>query len=222
MRVYSQVRYYPQSAVSEFGPRSQSYWDAFKHAIAVKKLTVNGYYTFPRVGTNGATSLTTINQANVEKSRSLFAQWTKKKLSEIGINKPVLVPIPSSRDGIIGAQTYRTLKLAETVAAAIDGARVAPILRFITPIDPGNRSIDDLCKKMVHTGVPFSDIVLIDDIKTSGSHLLAAQRIFNSIGSDVLCAITCGATTRSQDENAFTEISEDIQDYSSLFKFLIG
>lgn len=126
-----------------------------------------------------------------------FQRWAAAKVRELGIENPVLAPIPNSST-TPDTGDYATKSLAQGIQAAIGASAVVfDGLRFKNAMPSarkgGVRNPRILLANMVVTSpLPAGQIVLIDDVCTSGGHLLAAQHLIGE--KRVTCAITCGRT----------------------------
>jgi len=213
MLVTSQCRYYPSSARQEHGSRTPRYWDSYKHAIAVKSASVNGYYSFP-VAAGGYVK---VSNSNIAMGRYLFGDWLGGQIESVGYD-PLLVPIPSSKDGLVDAKDFRSFQMTRTAATRIAGAIVAPVLRFKTASQQRSRSIAALEANMVVLQPPPGKrVILVDDVLTTGAHLLAAERVLKREGIHVAAAYVCGRTVYDQTPPAFLTEAEELRDPVSIF-----
>jgi predicted amidophosphoribosyltransferase len=120
----------------------------------------------------------------------------------------VLVPIPDSSCVRGELRAPRTLRLAEAIAGYAGAAcLVADVVRWTRSCQPshlgGCRDPKSLQRELEIMSVPPSGtIVLVDDVVTSGAHILAAAALFKNVGFECKHAI-CVARTTSSPEPAF-------------------
>lgn len=118
-----------------------------------------------------------------------------------------LVPIPNSHVTSPDTANFRTWQLAKNVASASDGRLTAvPALVFSEPQPKshsggGSRSAEHFEGVYDVVQEVRGPIVLLDDVKTSGAHLIGAYWKLNAPGTrDVVLACTFGRTTRERVE----------------------
>ena len=114
----------------------------------------------------------------------------------------VLVPIPGSKQGDwsgkrSGAGT--TFQLVRAIAS-LSLAMVEVALWWKDPMPSsrsgGPRDPAILFANLEIGDAPNGDVVLVDDVCTSGGHLQAAAAAIEQLGADVLCAV-CAAQSES-------------------------
>lgn len=114
-----------------------------------------------------------------------------------------IVPIPNSHVTTTDAENFKTLELANNVAKYSGGKYVVePAIVFKTlqkksrdggPRDPGHfEAAYNVVKKL------NGPIILLDDVCTSGGHIIGAYRRVNTTKSPVALACTFGRTTKMQ------------------------
>ena len=91
----------------------------------------------------------------------------------------------------------------------------SPALRWIEEMQSarigGPRDAIFLYKKLiVNTDLPDGDMVLIDDVYTTGGHLKASAWVLQDKGRKILAAICCGRTTWQQLADPFAVENEMI------------
>ena len=103
--------------------RPEDYWDALNFCWAVK--VGNFKHPFFIHDANGKTQ---IKASNFALARDAFGEWIEKSVPALhGGDDVILVPVPS-KDGVIGATTFRSLGWRKMVARL----GVAPKLGFMT------------------------------------------------------------------------------------------
>ena len=115
----------------------------------------------------------------------------------------VLVPFPDSRCTCNKLRLPRTLTLAEAIASRSMGKTViADILRWDifrqASHRGGSRDCGILAKNLRLTGVPpRGTLVLLDDVVTTGAHILAGLIVLRKAGLECKHAISVARTTSS-------------------------
>jgi predicted amidophosphoribosyltransferase len=145
---------------------------------AVKGLELNPKaYTWVMIdGTNCK-----IVESNKDRAIKWFANWAAEKIAALGGQPKVLIPIPSSKTVVTSPEDFRTFKIAQEIAARVPNATATSLLRFVEPRpssreEGGSRDPKILYQNMTLTKtLPPGQIILIDDIMTSGGHLIAAS-----------------------------------------------
>jgi hypothetical protein len=128
-----------------------------------------------------------------------------------------LVPIPNSNCTIENETVPRTELLAESIGSRLDGITIWDGLRWKTPMTPsskgGTRDPHELHENLVVTkDLPDKKIVIVDDVRTKGAHLIAAKaRLVEKRGNCDL-AICAGRTVLVQEPNPFATIEEELDD----------
>ncbi|MBL7099973.1 MAG: hypothetical protein ISS15_20135 [Alphaproteobacteria bacterium] len=202
MIVYYMCTYYSQWAHNNIAPRSQDQWYSFKFCRAVKSRLINGTLTFP-----WNTGPEVINSQSVGRARWIFGLFIQRTLANLHLPNPILVPVPS-KDGLLNAQTFRSLEMVQEAIATHGNWIIAPVLRFSQALQPANaggpRGREALRPYMrVLCDAPPGQIVLVDDIITSGGSLLASYDALAAIGRPPIAAIVCGHTVSDSLLSAF-------------------
>ncbi|POR42551.1 hypothetical protein [Methylobacterium sp. V23] len=179
---------------------------------AVKGEDFNGYFD-AKIG--GKT--TRLSSANKDVGLQIAGEVVASKLVEL-IQAPVtLVPIPNSAAWIGGDHNFRTLLLANTIAHHSAGKAIAlPALLWLTAKEKqhqqgGYRHANHFTEKLAIVAAPETPVVLIDDVITSGSQMLAATYILRNAGIEVLFGMAVGKTTAVQTPNALQWVEEKIE-----------
>lgn len=141
-----------------------------------------------------------------------------------------LVPLPSS-EGVLGATITRfpAREMATQLQAAVGGNTVVTdILRWREPkpsasSSGGTRNANVLRENLVVTVVPAQGTcILVDDVCTSGGHLLAAAAALEIMAAPTVeMAICAGRTCKEQPSNPWSVHTEDLgvsdDDFSDFF-----
>lgn len=193
-------------------------WNSYKFIQALKGRTLNGYAHVP---VNGL--LRRLSNQNLNSAIDWFAQFAAGQLDSLAIEEPfALIPIPNS-NCTSSASRPTTLKLARAIQARL-GKRVQVIdcLRWKRnlgsaskeggPRDPATLYTNLVITERLPAGV---NIVLVDDVLTSGGHLVACAARLRKVRSNVVIAVCGGRTTYSQDRPAFEVVEEELPDYDA-------
>jgi hypothetical protein len=201
--------YYSQWAHRNLAPRSQDQWYSYKFCGAVKWKNINGTLTFP--WTDGPE---VINAQTVGRARWIFGMFIKYALDELALQTPILVPVPS-KDGLIAAERFRSLDMLREAASPHGNWPIAPALRFTEQLMPahegGPRGREALRPYLtVSAAPPAGEIVLVDDLITTGGSLLASYDVLVAVGRTPAAAIVCGHTVSDSLLSAFGHHTKDI------------
>ena len=144
-----------------------------------------------------------IIDANKDRAVDWHAEWAAGHVTGIQGQK-ILVPVPSSKSTPSTGADFRTVMIANKIAAACPGTIVAPSLRFKkarpnSREEGGSRAAGDLYQELVLTEpLPVGTVVLVDDVLTGGGHLKASTWVIEDGGRTVHSAICCGRTVEAQ------------------------
>jgi hypothetical protein len=218
MNVHFMCTYYSQWAHNNLAPRSQSQWHSFKFCRAVKSKRINGTLIVP-----WRQAPEVINTDNVARARWIFGLFIKRTLTTLGLASPVLVPVPS-KDGLLGAQTFRSLEMVQESIADHGRWPVAPAVRFTQALTPANaggpRGREALLPYLSAAGrLPDGSIVLVDDIITTGGSLLACHDALAALDLPPVVAIVCGHTVSDSLLSAFGKHTKSIDTSPQVIDF---
>jgi hypothetical protein len=154
----------------------QGDYDASKMVKALKGDPINGYFDF-KIGDK----VIRFTQANVGDFVKRIPRALAKMIARQVDGPATLVPIPNAHVTDPAAADFRTLDLARSVAAASGGKlTVVPALVFKEPQQKsrkgGPRSADHFEQAYRQASGVRGPIVLLDDVCTSGGHLIGAYR----------------------------------------------
>jgi hypothetical protein len=164
-----------------------------------------------------------IDQQHPEVASEIFAAWAKRQILQRQFQTPIcLVPVPN-KAALISAvdQPFATLTLAEQVAKQFKrGVRVHAALRWRSELqragDGGPRQAWELYPEMAFVAPPSGtskQVVLVDDVCTSGGHLQACAARLKTNGYIADYAV-CGAKTfHEQQPDPFSVFSIQLDDY---------
>ena len=119
----------------------------------------------------------------------------------------LLVPVPSRRSVVAARGHDPLLRIGRRAAGVLRGrgrqARLLPLLRQVSrPLDQAGLTADQRRVNVAGRfgarprAVPSGDLVLVDDVMTTGATLREAQRALEESGHPVLGAATVAATRR--------------------------
>lgn len=217
-RVYYLCNYYPQSAHNNKAHRSKDLWNDYGFCIAVKYSRIDKPCVVPTVPNE-----TRIDITNVHRARSLFGKWIEKKIAENDVKDCILVPVPS-KDSWNNSHP-RSLSMLYECFPDAPRPTITPALSF-TESRPkahegGARGIYAVLPYLQTNGdVAGKNVILIDDILTSGGSMLAAKQKLEMAGAKVLFGIVCGRTNSDPNAATFPRHYEDIEEPADMFDAL--
>jgi hypothetical protein len=220
MKVYSFCGYYSDYAakVSRVArPHDPPFWESYMFCWAVKVGKFkSGFYVI----NDG--ERTTISKSNFHLVRPTFGGWAVPAIAEFEQKDVYLVPAPDT-EALSSAQTYRTLTMTEEAfkgteyeGRILDGLRWAK--RRQRGHEGGSRKRKELLPLLeAKPGVKGKNVVLVDDIVTTGGNLLACQDRLIAAGANVVGAVTCGLSVYDVNKPPYGErsfdLTEQLQDY---------
>lgn len=193
-------------------------FDAYKFVHALKGHQLRGYAKIPVRG-----STKRLNGTNIDSAIGWFADMATDFLTgQRALKKFMLVPIPNSSSTVRGGAKPRTVKLADALAARIgERAKVLDCLRWKKNLgsasaEGGPRDAKTLYENLQVTEkfVEGTEIVLVDDVMTSGGHFQAATARLRGHGAVVRFAVCGGRTTKLQEKRAFSVEEEPLEDFA--------
>lgn len=193
-------------------PKEDTY-HAKKFVDALKGRRVNGYAKIPVPF--GASTRKHLDDTN---KREAFAWFGEIAVKSVKIRTSVcLVPVPGSkctcRDEV---KTCGAYKIAEEIASR-SGMKVEPVLWWSKQMmsasrEGGPRDASVLLPYLQSpegASVEPKEVLLIDDVKTTGGHLLACEACLLSVGLNVIGALCAGRTVHDEAIEPFS-LKEEI------------
>jgi hypothetical protein len=179
---------------------------------AIKAWPFAGYHWIPVCGNPRR-----LTQENSDDAIQWFGEMTAAHFMGKFRSEISLVPIPNSNCTIKNKTITRTKQLAESIAGRLNGITIWDGLRWKKPMTPsskgGTRDPHELYENLVVTkGLPVNRIIIVDDVRTTGAHLIAAKaRLIEKDGNCNL-AICAGRTALVPEHNPFATIDEELDD----------
>lgn len=201
-------------------------WTQADHAMnkfvkAVKTGDCNGYSSIPILGKSrkleSKTALSAVDW---------FGEWAASRIPVLGIrvSPVVFVPVPGSSTCLESEELSTSARMAQAIVQHHPRVVVADVLRFRMPLKPahegGTRNPWALARNLVilseATGWKGREVVLIDDVLTSGAHLRACAHVLLKHGIRCSNALLLARRTAEQVENALAEVEEEVEDLESV------
>lgn len=164
------------------------------------------------------------DNTNREKVVEWFGQMAADHIRTLALNGPIaLLPIPGSKVSLTFRGVPRTAQLANAIAKELGGGyAVLDFLRFAKPIpsaseERGPREPKDLYPLLRLTGdLKGKQIVLVDDVATSGGHLqaAAAKALLDGGAAGVVRCICGGRADHHQVTDPFAIRTEEFPDFT--------
>lgn len=211
VRVLSFAQYLTRSEV----PWRQDDWHSSKFIKAIKGEPVNGYALVPVSGI-----LHELRQANANNAVDWFGEMAAEYLRQHPVRRPlVFAPIPNSSSTVNSRKPPNTYGLAQAIVARLQGATMWDGLRFRVAMQKsrqgGTRDPQELYGNLVITGpIPNAGIVLVDDVRTTGAHMLAAHAKLTIAGGRCVLGICAGRTTWTQEPQPFAAAVEELEEFT--------
>jgi adenine/guanine phosphoribosyltransferase-like PRPP-binding protein len=156
------------------------------------------------------------DSSNIKDFVPLLMRGMGKRLKE-HINGPVsIVPIPNS-DMVVGAQgPFRIVELANELARGYGNeAAVVPAIRWIKPRDKAHKSNEFRSPDLYQPNMrlverPKNQVVLFDDVMTSGSQMVASARLLSEAGVEPAFGVVGARATKTQFDSMVGWKLEDV------------
>lgn len=167
--------------------RNQVEWDAIHMKKVVKGEALNGRFTFP---INGVP--TKIDASNVVNFRREIDRLFGARIAADHPYPVTLVPVPNG-NGVVGQNNvFRTLQIAEAIAAkGFPGSEAKDVLRWHEEMGKAHlnqraRMIDSHINALRVTCGSDKPVILFDDFVTTGSQLAASKIKLTDFGYNVV------------------------------------
>jgi hypothetical protein len=190
----------------------QAYWDASKIVKALKGEKFNGYLRW-KVGGNWRD----FTSANIDEFLGPLFKRIGKLLRD-DIKGPVsVVPIPNSKMAVGAKGTFRTVELATLLVDGLgDDAVLCPAIRWDKPREPSHKKNEyrypDLYQPHMRLAAkPTSPVIIMDDVLTSGSQMIAATRFLTEAGYKVRRGVTVARATSVPKKPMFGWTSHELR-----------
>jgi hypothetical protein len=157
----------------------------------------------------------TYTTANIEQFVAILMPFLGRKLREEIDGKISIVPVPNSGMALGVKGTFRCVELAQMVANGFgDDATVVPAIRWDEPREKahknkGYRHPDQFEPHMRLVKNPSDQVVLFDDVVTSGSQMIAAARFLTDKGFPPVRGLAVAHATKVQNDHPFLHKQED-------------
>lgn len=188
-------------------------YDATHMVKAVKGLPLNGN-SYSDVQIDGKT--VRIVEANKDRAIEWHANWAAKKVADLGDGRKILIPIPSSKTTLASPEDFRTMLIANAIAARVPNSFALSTLRFkesrpSSREEGGSRDPEVLHQNLAFLkAIPIGKIVLIDDVMTSGGHFIACAWKLADRFKTVDLALACGRSMDARLENPWKVPPESV------------
>ncbi len=204
MKVFFMCGFYSDAAHATVA-RTKEYWDAYRFCRAVR----TGEYEAPfYIHTQNERFL--VGESNIGLARRAYGRFIVKRLAEEGSwSNPLLVPVPSE-DAFVSVSLFRSwVMLTEALASTELKWTLVDALFWDAPPPPqvaeAARGDRDAIAAVMTCEFPVHGqaIVLVDDLVSTGTNLLAARQRLQAEGAVVLGAVSCGHVIHDFETKAF-------------------
>jgi len=204
MKVFFMCGFYSDAAHAAVA-RTEDYWDAYRFCHAVR----TGQFEAPfHIHTQKERIF--VGESNIGLARRAYGQFIVKRLAEEGSwSNPLLVPVPSE-DAFVSVSVFRSwLMLTEALATTeLKWTLVDALFWDAAPpprVEEAARSDRDAIAAALTCEFPVRGqaVVLVDDVVSTGTLLLAARQRLQAEGAVVLGAVSCGHVIHDFETKAF-------------------
>lgn len=176
------VRYNPSRDVKW----NQDEWAAVHVKKIVKGEPLQGKFFFP---VNGVP--TEINRNNLPIFGNALGKIFARKISTKYGNDITIVPVPNGDACIANPNDFQTYRIAKRIAQHTGGAIASDVLRWREPVGKAHaggrrRDIWQHKQDLVVAKETDRQIVLFDDVVTTGAQLAAARDVLTQAGYEVV------------------------------------
>jgi predicted amidophosphoribosyltransferase len=158
-----------------------------------------------------------LTKNNADDAIKWFGELAASYLQEKKFTKDlVFIPVPNRKALRSNSVLPRTLLLAKAIAERLDDAKVFDCLRWEKPMEKRIRDPRFLYENLAFIGrrIPEGTPILVDDVRTTGAHLLAAAAKLKDKGVRCKRAITCGRTPLQQESAPFSVLEEELPEFT--------
>lgn len=194
MKVHFICGYYSDLAHKKT-KRPEDYWDARNYVWAVKTGEYKHKFLVHRP--SGRVRMT---GANITLARKWFGDFITYCLKQEEYpNDVCLVPVPS-KDALPVAVTYRSLDMVrDAMKGQKQAYQILDAVRWTEQLakahEGGGRGRQFIKERLkLHADVKGRSIVLVDDLISTGSSMLAVKDVMEDGGAKVIGGVTCGKT----------------------------
>ncbi|MBY0258564.1 hypothetical protein [Methylobacterium sp.] len=151
-----------------------------------------------------------LDATNKEYTSRLAASFMGKKLLDLSNKEVTLVPIPNSNACVGGQRNFNTRLFADSIAkSAQERAVVRTAFLWKNPKEKqhkqdGYRHARQFIPLLEVVFKPKRPVVLIDDMITSGSQMLACTYLLRKAGVEVLFGMAVGRQTKIQEDGVLS------------------
>lgn len=217
MKVHFISAYYSDLAHKKT-KRPEPYWDARNYVWAVKTGEYKHKFLVHRP--DGKVRMTA---ANISFARKWFGDFISYCLKQQNADEAVfLVPIPS-KDALPVALTYRSLDMVrDAMREQKHPHEVLDAVRWTEQLtkahEGGGRGRQFMRERLkLHMDVKNKTVILVDDLISTGSSMLAVKDVLESAGAKVAGGIVCGKTVYDFNFKPFGmqhfEFDEEMHEY---------
>ena len=146
-----------------------------------------------------------------------FAHWAVAKINaSFGDGKVALLPIPSSKTIASNAEDSRPAALARRIAELRKNTVCHTGLCFgkeqPSTCEGGSRDPEEIYPELVLTSPPpEGKLVLLDDVLTTGGHMVACAWKIEDAGRNVTQGLACGRTAHEPLDDPFAVPTETLE-----------
>jgi hypothetical protein len=187
--------------------------DAHMFVQTLKGNSINGYVNMRDA--SGKVHRITTNDPSP--AFAIFGEWGAKSIAAQGLNHGVIVAVPASSCVSLGADE-KGRKLAKSIADRMPGFEVWEPLHWHKALtkaaDGGPRDFETLLSNLrVLTPASAKQMVLVDDVVSTGGHLKACATALRFFGHTVDHALTAAQTVWNYPSRGMFDIpSRDLED----------